>query len=77
MTDTTTFSVKVDADVCDRFRDAVREENGKLRGELGRTVESLMLGYVRTRDSELAAATNAEILAEIRALRKEGATLIL
>lgn len=41
-----TFSVKVDEDVAENFRDFVHEKKGKIRGELGREVENAMREYM-------------------------------
>lgn len=46
MSNRQTFSVKVDEEVADNFREFVHEKKGKIRGELGREVENAMMEYM-------------------------------
>ncbi len=46
MTKRTTFTVKVDEDVANSFREFVQETKGQIRGELGREVENALNEYM-------------------------------
>lgn len=46
MSERRTFSVKVDEEVADSFREYVHDKKGKIRGELGREVENAMIEYM-------------------------------
>jgi hypothetical protein len=46
MSNRKTFSVKVDEDIANAFREYVDDKKGKIRGELGREVENAMVEYM-------------------------------